>query len=67
MCPKTSRDIKSKMVKKGITQTRVAKDLHITQGAVSGVVNLHRKSKRIQKYIADLLGEAYDKLWGKAA
>jgi transcriptional regulator with XRE-family HTH domain len=62
-----SQKIKSKMILKKISQAQIAEELGIDRSTVSGVVNGYRKSRRIQKAIADALGESYEKLWGKAA
>jgi predicted transcriptional regulator len=62
-----SQKVKAKMVLKKISQTHIATKLGITPGTVSAVVNRKRKSKRVQRAIADELGEKYESLWNDAA
>lgn len=59
--------VKVLMVKKKVTQTAIARDLGVTQGTVSSVINGHRQSRRIKQGIASILGVEYRKLWGRAA
>jgi len=63
----TSNEIKSLMALKGVNQTDIARKLGVDRSTVSGVVNLLRKSRRVQQTIADELGKKYKTLWGKAA
>jgi transcriptional regulator with XRE-family HTH domain len=60
-------EVKVQMLKKTVTQTDIAKALGIDRSTVSGVVNGHRTSRRVQKAIADAVGVPYEKLWGKKA
>ena len=62
-----SQAVKAKMVLKRISQTQIADKLDITPGTVSAVVNGKRKSKRVQKAIAEALGVKYESLWNDAA
>lgn len=62
-----SQKVKAKMVLERISQTQIADQLGITPGTVSAVVNGHRKSRRVQKAIAEKLGLKYETLWGDAA
>ena len=62
----TPNEIKSLMMLKGIKQVNIAAQLGIRSSTVSGAVNGQRPSKRIQKCIAEELGEDYQKLWEKA-
>ncbi len=59
--------VKVLMLQKKISQTDIANNLSIKPSTVSGIVNGHRKSLRIQKAIAEALGMPYEKLWGKSA
>lgn len=60
-------EVKVLMIKKRVSQTAIANKLGVKRSTVSGVVNGHRTSHRIQKAIADECGVSYRKLWGKAA
>jgi Ner family transcriptional regulator len=61
------QEVKAEMVLKRVSQTQIADSLGITPGTVSAVINGHRKSKRVQRAIAEALGLKYETLWGKAA
>ena len=56
-------DIMSKLNKIGYSQTKIAEDLNITQGAVGSVIHGNSKSKMIQGYISELLGIGFDFVW----
>lgn len=60
------QEVKSKMVLHKISQAEIAEQLCITPGTVSAVVNGHRKSRRVQKAIADALGVEFESLWTDA-
>ena len=60
-------NVKSILVRRGIRQTELAKELEVLPSTVSGVLNGHHHSQRIQAYIAQKLKIKYEKLWGKAA
>lgn len=62
-----NRKIKSLLVKHGIKQKDIAAELGLTIGTVSGAINGHFKSRRIQQKVAELLSMDYEKLWGRAA
>lgn len=62
-----SRKIKALLVLHGITQTEIAARAGLSRCTVTYVVNGHGKSRRVQKAIADALGEDYEKLWGEPA
>lgn len=59
--------VKSILVLKGIRQTELAAELDVLPSTVSGVLNGHHHSRRIQEFIAQKLKMDYEKLWGKAA
>ena len=60
----TPHKIKALLVENEIPQTKIAKDLHVTNATVSIVIAQHRRSYRVEKYIADLLGMTYEDIWG---
>ena len=62
-----NRKVKSLLIKNGIKQADIAKELGITRGTVSGAIGGHHESKAIKQKVADLLKLDYEKLWGKAA
>jgi len=62
-----SQKIKSKMVLAGVSQTDIAVSLGIKPSTVSAVINGHRKSKRVQRAVAEVLQVPFESLWGKAA
>jgi len=63
-----SREIKALLIKKGIKQSDIATELEVTPGCISGVVNGHYRSKRVEQAIADKLKMPYQKVWrGNAA
>lgn len=50
---------------RGITVTSIAKSMEVSLTFVSLVINEKKKSKRIQEYVAQLLGLTYSELWEK--
>ena len=58
-----NRKVKSLMVLKGITSVSIARKTGVTTTWMSLVLNGHKKSRRIQKAIADALGKKYTELW----
>jgi transcriptional regulator with XRE-family HTH domain len=60
-----NRKIKALLVSKGIKQKEIAESLGVSHVAVTGVLNGHWKSERVQRHIADMLGKDYTKLWGQ--
>ncbi len=60
-----SRKIKGLLMMKGITATSIAKSMNVSLTFVSLVINEKKKSKRIQEFIAQLLGLTYSELWEK--
>jgi transcriptional regulator with XRE-family HTH domain len=67
MPPKKNQIVKSILVRRGIRQKDIAEELGILTSTVSGVLNGHHHSRRIQEYIAERLKLDYEKLWEKAA
>lgn len=62
-----NRKVKSLLIRQGIKQAEIAKELGLKRCTVSGVINGHTDSKRIKEYIAKRLKMDFEKLWGKAA
>lgn len=60
-----NRKIKALLVGQGIKQIDIAAALGVTKSTVCAVVNGRKTSHRVQKYIAQLLGKDYAKLWGQ--
>lgn len=60
-----NRKVKSLMVLKGIKNVDIARKLGLSPVTVSIVLTGRRKSRRIQKAIAEALGVNYEKLWHK--
>jgi lambda repressor-like predicted transcriptional regulator len=60
-----SRKIKGLLMMRGITVTSIAKSMEVSLTFVSLVINEKKKSKRIQEYVAQLLGLTYSELWEK--
>ncbi len=56
--------ITGRLIEKGFSVTGVAEDLGVTQSTVSSVITKAGTSERIKKYIAELLGESYEFVWG---
>ena len=55
--PPKKNYIKASLILKGIKITDIARELGVTQGAVSRVIAGNLRSKRIQERIAELLNE----------
>ena len=51
-------EIKSELVKRGIKQNQIARDLGVTPGAVWMVIHKRTPSERIYKHIRGLISEA---------
>lgn len=62
-----NRKVKALLISRGIKQKDIAEALGVTHVAVTGVLNGHWSSERIQRYIADLLKKDYTKLWVQSA
>jgi transcriptional regulator with XRE-family HTH domain len=60
-------EVKIQMLKKGVTQTDIARQLGIDNSTVSCVINNGRQSRRVKEAIAKAVDVPFDKLWGKAA
>ena len=59
--------IRALLIEEKETQTQIARDLRITQGAVARVIDYHFVSKRIREAIANKVRVPYEKMWGKKA
>ena len=62
-----NRKSRAMLVERGIKHKDIAEALDLSRTTVSVVINGHQKSERVQRYIAQLLGEDYNSLWSKAA
>ncbi len=62
-----NRKVKSLLIKNGIKQADIARELGFTRGTVSGAINGHHQSHTVKQKVADMLQIDYEKLWGKAA
>lgn len=56
--------ITGRLLEKGIRVGKIAKDLKVDPSTVSTVITQKGTSERIQEYIANLLGEPYEFVWG---
>lgn len=56
--------IKSLLTENGIYQAEIARELGITDAAVSLVIKKRCRSYRVEKCISDRLDIPYEKLWG---
>lgn len=52
------------LLKAGIQQTDVAVQLSVTSATIHNACTLRTHNKRIQDYIASILGESAEDLWG---
>lgn len=59
--------IKSLLVRKRITAQMIADELGLSRPAVSGPLNGHWRSRRVEEYVAQRLGRKYERLWGEKA
>ena len=57
--------IKARLIERGITQAAIAQKLGISHITVSIVIGGYGTSRRIQEYIAELLGMKFKDLWNK--
>jgi predicted transcriptional regulator len=64
---KANRKVYALLIEHGIKQKDIADELKVKRATVSGVINGHHSSRRIQEYIAKRLNKPYERLWGKAA
>lgn len=58
-----AEDIKAAIRKKSLTQADVARDLEVSDMAVSHVIHGRQKSARVAKRISDVTGIPVSKLW----
>lgn len=66
----TPNEIKSRLIARGYRYPDVAKRVKptpVSRVTVAVVVNKHARSKPIETAIAEMIGEPYEKVWGKAA
>ena len=59
--------IRALLIENKITQTSIAKDLKVTQGAVNRVIDGHFISRRIREAIASRVNIPFEKMWERAA
>lgn len=59
--------IRALLIENKETQTQIARDLNITQGAVARVIDYHFVSKRIREAIANKARVPFEKMWGRKA
>jgi len=57
------KEIKAKLILKGIKQVDIARDLGLDKTTVNKIIHRRGRSKRIEEYIANLLGLSYEKVW----
>jgi len=55
--------IKARLIERGITQAAIAQRLRVSHITVSIVIGGYGTSRRIQEYIADILGIKFKDLW----
>ncbi len=60
---KRKRAINAKLIRRGISQTEIAKRLKIDRSAVSNVIAGRRNTAYIRYAIADTLGLRYELVW----
>ncbi|OGP92030.1 MAG: hypothetical protein A2Z19_05710 [Deltaproteobacteria bacterium RBG_16_54_18] len=66
----TPNEIKSRLIARGYRYPDVAKKVKprpVNRVTVAVVVNKHAHSRPIQTAIAEMIGEPYEKVWGKTA
>ncbi len=59
------RKIRGLLMMKGMSVTDIAETMGVSLTFVSLVINEKKKSRRIQEFIAQLLGLSYAQLWKK--
>ncbi len=55
------------LARQGLSLAAVAKQLGLTRKAISGVVNGHWRSQRVESYLSELLGFSLTELFGQAS
>jgi predicted XRE-type DNA-binding protein len=60
-------DIRALLAKNKAKQIEIVRDLGVTSGAVSRVIDGHFPSRRIQEAIAKKVRVPFEQMWGKAA
>ena len=55
--------IRARLLEQDITLTDIARKLHVSRITVSVVITRRGNSRRIQQYIADLLGKSFKEVW----
>jgi len=58
------RKIRALLIERGITVRQIVQKLGLQPATVSGVINRHRRSRRIEETIVEILGLPYEDLWG---
>lgn len=56
-------DIKAALRKRGYTITRVAREMGLHQSTISTAIRPGRRSRPVEKKIADILGRPVEKVW----
>lgn len=56
--------IRARLLEQGILVNDIARDMKVQPVTVSSVITKKGKSKRIQEYIAQKIGEPFESVWG---
>ena len=65
--PMTANDRKAELVRRGITMTRIAKELGVTVQHVSSVVGGRNRSPRVERAVAEAIGRPTERVFPSAA
>lgn len=59
----SSRNIKASLVRVGVTQSEIARDLGMSVGSVNDVITGRRKNPKVRTAIAQAIGKPVEKIW----
>ena len=60
----TRNEIRAELIRRGIRLVDIARELKVAPSTVRVVVAGHRRSRRIERYIAQRIGLSYEEVWG---
>lgn len=59
----TNREIKARLILRGITMTEIARSLNVTHAAVSRVISGRDATPRIRQAVAQAIGVPVEEIW----
>jgi lambda repressor-like predicted transcriptional regulator len=61
----TPQEIKAELIRRGISQTQIARSIQVTPGAINNVIHGLKDTERIRQAIADAIERSLYEVWPK--